>query len=89
MAISKFDEWLIAENIDGSRQYIIHTLTPRFIGEILDTANGGNEVKELEWIDPPPQDVSEAARLMRQTGDAIAEYDLILEEERPDDEDEG
>jgi len=81
MAITKFDRWLIAENIEGSRQYIIHTHRPRFIGEILDNAEGGNDVTDFIWLDEPPLDVSFMARLMREAGDAINEYDLNLENE--------
>ena len=79
MAYSKFDKWLVAENIDGSRQYIIHTQTPRFIGEILDNEEGGNEVTEFIWLDEPPADASFLAQLMREAGDAINQYDSNLE----------
>ena len=87
MAITKFDRWLIAENIDGSRQYIIHTQKPRFVGEILDNELNGNDVTEFDWFDDPfefysgksADDMAAAiAKLMRQAGDAIAEYDRNL-----------
>lgn len=78
MAISQFDEWLIAENIDGSRQYIIHTLPPRFIGEILDNDSGGNDVDNFQFIDDPPADAEYLAQLMREAGDAINDYDRNL-----------
>lgn len=78
MAYTKFDRWLIAENIDGSRQYIIHTQKPRFIGEIMDNEIGGNDVTDFIWLDEPPKDVQFLALLMREAGDAIAEYDKNL-----------
>ncbi|RKY23754.1 MAG: hypothetical protein DRP62_05295 [Planctomycetota bacterium] len=97
MAISKFDKWLIAENIEGDRQYIIHTHRPRFIGEILDNEVGGNDIAEFLWLDDPqkfykdksPDELAATlAKLMRQAGDAINEYDRILEsKEHYDDED--
>ena len=79
MAITKFDEWLVGENVDGSRQYIIHTLTPRFVGEIVDNDAGGNDVAEFEFYDEPPADPAYLARLMSEAGDAINEYDRNLE----------
>ncbi|NIP26662.1 MAG: hypothetical protein GWN94_19825 [Phycisphaerae bacterium] len=78
MGYAKFDKWLIAENVDGSRQYIIHTQEPRFIGEILDNEEGGKDVNEFIWLDEPPLDVSFMARLMREAGEAINEYDRNL-----------
>ena len=30
------DEWLVAENVNGKRQYLIHARSPRFIAEILE-----------------------------------------------------
>ena len=78
MPYAKFDKWLIAENLDGSRQYIVHTQTPRFIGEILDNELGGNDVSDFEWLDEPPLNAQILARLMREAGEAIAEYDANL-----------
>ena len=44
----------------------MHTLPPRFIGEILHTyaGNGGYEIRDADWIDPKP-DASAAAQLIR------------------------
>jgi len=72
------NKWLMAESIDGERQYIIHNEAPRFIGEILDTDDGGNTVENVEWLDSPPPDVQFLAKLMRRAGDAINEYDQRL-----------
>jgi hypothetical protein len=79
MAISQFEEWLIGENVDGSRQYIVHTLPPRFIGEIIDNEEGGNDMTDFQFFDDPPADPVYLARLMREAGDAINEYDRNLE----------
>ncbi len=87
MAISKFDKWLIAENVDGNRQYIIHTHRPRFIAEVLDNEVCGNNITEFEWIDDPwefykdkaTDDIASIlARLAREAGDALNEYDRNL-----------
>ena len=81
------DRWLVAENIDGSRQYIIHTDRPRFIAEIFDNDNGGNDIGEFEFIDDPfefyssltKDDMAAAcAKLARQAGDALNQYDINL-----------
>ena len=44
------DKWLIAESVDGVKQYIIHTEYPRFIAEILD-GKDGQVIGNPEWID--------------------------------------
>lgn len=49
MTISKFDEWVFGENHDGSREYIIHTVFPRFIVELDDTG----EMIESTAVDWP------------------------------------
>jgi len=81
MAIDRLDEWLIAENVDGSRQFILHSQYPRFVGEIVDNDRGGSDVTEFEWMDEPPLDATIMARLMREAGEAIAEYDRRLIDE--------
>jgi hypothetical protein len=81
MPIDRLDEWLLAENLDGSRQYVVHTQYPRFVGEIIDTDVGGSNVLDFEWLDEPPLDATIMARLMREAGEAIAEYDRRLDED--------
>jgi hypothetical protein len=88
MAYSIKDRWLIAENIDGSRQYIIHTHKPRFIAEILDNEEGGNDIGEFEFIDEPAFDAAALAKLGREAGDALVQYELNLDlQEFDNDED--
>jgi hypothetical protein len=36
MSYAKIDEWLIAENIEGDRTYIVHWPYPQFIAEVHD-----------------------------------------------------
>jgi len=74
------EEWLIAESVSGKRQFLVHTLVPRFIGEIIDNDEGGNDIVNPHFIDAPPVDAAYLARLMREGGEALAEYDRILEE---------
>ena len=78
MALSKFDRWLIAESIDSERQYIVHTHTPRFVAEILYDAEGGNYIDDFDFIDEPPADPQYLAQVMREAGQALAEYDNNL-----------
>lgn len=63
--------WLISESIDGSREYIVHTQWPRFIGLVEDD-DGGVVINKIQWLDEPHH--GEAARLMREAGEAWAEY---------------
>ena len=73
-------EWLIAEDVNCQRQFIVHTEAPRFIGEIFDDDEGiGNIIGfpkgEMVWIDDPPLDAAYLARLMREADDALNDYD--------------
>jgi len=76
--------WIFGENGTGERQFIIHLEPPRFIGEIFDDlddpANAQN-IKVIEWIDAPGHDASFLARLMREAGAALIEYDRLLGED--------
>lgn len=59
------DEWLIASDPDEEREYVIHLVTPRFVGMILDVELSEGVTLELRdelvgritWIDPPPADL--------------------------------
>jgi hypothetical protein len=76
--LSQSDEWLIADTLECESKYVVHTLTPRFIGEIrysLDVPRGC-EVSEIEWIDPQPLDEATLARLVREANAAIYKHHL-------------
>jgi len=73
------DEWIVGESVDGQRQYIIHCLPPRFVAEIFDNDEGGNDIGEFEFIDEPPKNAAALAKLARRAGDALAEHDQRLE----------
>ena len=80
MPNTNLPKWLIAEDVSCLRQFIIHTESPRFVGEIFDDDEGiGNIIGfpkgEIIWIDDPPMDASALAKIMRQAGDALMEYD--------------
>ena len=86
--LDRSDEWIIGENPQGSRQYIVHTSPPRFIAGFLHTydGNGAYEIQAVDWIDPLP-DANAVAQLMRKARDAIWRYDLRMEYEvNPDEE---
>jgi hypothetical protein len=87
--MSDFPRWLFGENIDGKRQFIIHTQEPRFIGEIVDTDDGFNEITKVQFIDEPefPLPAKKGgklakglARLMREAGEALIKYDKNLDD---------
>ena len=76
-------KWLIAEDVECSRWFIVHTQFPRFVAEIFDDEEtGGNIIGfpkgEVVMIDQYPVDESAAsslAKLMREAGEALTRYD--------------
>ena len=80
---STLPKWLIAEDVNCTRWFIVHTEFPRFIGEIFDDdETGGNIIGlpkgKIEMIDQYP--ISESAgpklaKLMREAGEALIKYD--------------
>ncbi len=78
IANSQTPDWLFAENMDRTRTFIVYCRPPRFIGEILDTDEGDSEIVHLEWLDEPPLDAALLAKLMRQAGEALVQYDELL-----------
>src|SRR3989339_1306779 len=84
--------FIFGENIDGKRQFVIHTQEPRFIGEIFGNDEGGSDIDNVMFIDQPDihkNTAKDLAKLMSETGDALFEYDRNLdqfEEKEFDDE---
>ena len=82
---STLPKWLIAEEVNCTRWFMVHTEFPRFIGEIFDDEEtGGNIIGlpkgEIEFIDNIPigeKTHIKLARLMREAGEALIEYDEI------------
>ena len=70
--------WIFGEDHTGDRQFLIHTGHPRFIAEVFDILGGDQEIKVILWLDQPEPDVQTLARLMREAGEALAEYDQEL-----------
>jgi hypothetical protein len=73
--------WLVGENVNGKRQFIIHTQEPRFVGEIFDNDAGGSDITDIQFIDQPvidEQTAGKMAKLMREAGDALIKYDKNL-----------
>ena len=75
--------WLFGDDIDGDRNFVIHTEHPRFIVEVHDRADGGydSQADDFTWLDEPPMDAALLARLASESGEAFAEYDRRLENE--------
>lgn len=97
------DEWLIAENENGRRQYLIHTTAPRFWCRLCDddedypmsglTAelDNGQTLADFTWFDQPPVDDAVLLSLFREASDAIDLYDRRLDRDMDhlaDDDDE-
>lgn len=82
------DEWMIAESIDGERQWIVHTTGPRFIAEIVDDdedvfnppfeyqMRSSQWLCNFTWYDAPPEDLT---ILCREAEEAIEIYDAKLD----------
>ena len=61
-------EWLIADNLDKERWFILHTTEPRFLAEIADgesfnppfeyELDSGEYLCNFLWFEPPPEDLT-------------------------------
>lgn len=85
---STLPKWLIAEDVECTREFMVHTEFPRFIGEIFDDEETGGSIigfpkGDIEFIDNVNIDdksPAKLAKLMREAGDALAMYDDINEQ---------
>ncbi len=79
-------KWLIAEHVEGGRNFVLHMEAPRLVFEAFDT-DYGHELKwlddgsELDWDCPPEIKAATLARAAREAGDAYLEYNRKLAEE--------
>jgi transcriptional regulator with XRE-family HTH domain len=87
-------EWLIGTDPEGGREFITHTLFPRFVARIaiekIDTADtvsgitfattGGETLCEIIWQDAPPKDRAALTALMLQAATALEIYQQDSEE---------
>lgn len=82
-------DWLFADDVYGLAEYVIHRASPRFIARLVDdevddfdprglTLSLGSHqaLVEIDWIDPPPADLS---ALIREVRMALAVYEERLE----------
>lgn len=76
-----FDKWIIGDGTETGREYLIHTEYPRFIGIIDLFSTDHNNLKDITFLDELRPDASKIATLMREAGEAIAQYYADLEEE--------
>lgn len=66
-------EYLLADSIltNPDQLYLIRCHAPRFIAPIEEHADHST-ISDIEWIDPPADDVLESARIMREAGEFVA-----------------
>lgn len=66
-------EYLLADSIltNPDQLYLVRCHAPRFIAPI-DEHGDHSTITDIEWIDPPPDDVMASARLMREAGDFVS-----------------
>ena len=71
-------KFLFCENLDGSRYFVFHTEKPKFLVEFIETGEGYEQSEGVTFFDKPPENASQIARLMREAGDFLVEYDTNL-----------
>lgn len=72
----KYPKFIIGKNLDASRWFIIHTQYPKFIGEFIDNSMQPDFLDDISGLS-----AEECARIMREAGDAFAEYINNAEED--------
>jgi hypothetical protein len=73
------DRWLVAQSIDGERDFVVHLEAPRFVVEIPEGDSELGIDSIVERIDEIPGD--DAHWLLREATEAFAEWERRLEEE--------
>lgn len=77
-----FDKWIVGENVSMNREYVVHTEYPRFIAEIIHHSEKNfSDLREVTFIDELRPIAPDIAKLMREAGEAIADYYERLEDE--------
>lgn len=79
----EFPEWLIADDLDRKRWFVLHTKEPRFIAEIADgesfnppfeyELDSGEYLCNFLWFDLPPEDMT---LICEQVNQIIEQYDF-------------
>ncbi len=82
------DEWLIAGDAEGQREYIVHARAPRFVARVVSDDNddadtttgityncrGGETLCEIVWHDPIPVSEPELLDLFQRAETALDIY---------------
>ena len=84
---NKLDKWIFGDGLDGTRQYLIHTHTPTFVGELFaeDDPEGvlaglscelrsGESLANIVFYDEPPTG-DDLEALLKEASDAVDAYD--------------
>jgi hypothetical protein len=74
--------WLVAQSIDGERDFVVHLEPPRFVVEIPDDDSDITLDGNILPIDEIPAE--DAEWLLREAGEAFAEWERHLEAEEGD-----
>ena len=85
-------KWLIAEDVEGTRNFVLHMEAPRIVFELLETDYGYelrclDEGSELDWDCPIDVKLDTLKRAAREAGEAFQEYERKLAEDNDVDED--
>ncbi len=73
------ERWLVAQSIDGERDFVVHLETPRFVVEIPDGDAALTLDGDVLMIDAIPAE--DAEWLLREAAAAFSEWERCLEEE--------
>ena len=70
---NKLPKHLLCESTETDKAYIFHTAEPKFVMVMGERNEDGSiDSEEVHWIDDPPTEASEVARLMKDAGDFYA-----------------
>lgn len=80
------EAWLLAAGSDRRRQYLVHAVSPVFIGEVLCEPPPGRKrfavelpdgrvLTNIKFLDAPPDD-DEMDRLAQEAARALARFDV-------------
>ena len=73
------ERWLVAQSIDGERDYVVHLEAPRFVVEIPEGDADLDLAAHVLAIDEIPHE--DAEWLLREAAEAFAEWERRLEAE--------
>ena len=74
--VDETPEYVIATDPEGAGEYVIRLHPPGFIARVDPEPPDGaiEDIEVIAWLDPPPEDWTEAMRLLRTAASALEIY---------------